>query len=258
MTENRVLPLEGVHNFRDFGGYAAAGGARIKRGLLWRSAEHGGASADDLAAIAALDLGTVIDLRGNSERANNPCRRPEGFAAEVIFFDGETAGLGSHVDAAAGVLSEADARGAMRKLYGEIAWRPNLVDVLKRYFTALQTRDGASVVHCLAGKDRTGFAVALVQHVLGVHRDEIMGDYLLTNSAGNIEARIAAGAAPVRAKYGNITDGAVRALMGVEAEYLDATYAAIGARHGGLDPYLAEVLGVGPAERVVLSERFLS
>lgn len=254
---DRVLPLQGVHNFRDYGGYGAAGGGQVKRGVLWRSGQHGEASDADLAAIAALELATVIDLRGNTERSHAPCRRPDGFAAEVLFFDGETAGLGSHVDAAAGVLTEEQARAAMRSLYAGIAYRPNLVDVLRRYFAALQQRDGASLVHCLAGKDRTGFAVALLHHVLGVHPDDAMADYLLTKTAGNIEKRIAAGAAPIRAKYGQIDDGAIRALMGVEAEYLDTAWAALKDSHGGLDRYLAEVLGVGPAERAALLERFV-
>jgi len=92
MTETRVLTLQGVHNFRDYGGYAAAGG-RVKRGLLWRSGQHVDASAADLAAIDALGLAHVIDLRGNAERTNAPCARAPGFCAEVHFYDGETAYL---------------------------------------------------------------------------------------------------------------------------------------------------------------------
>ena len=77
--QNRVLKLDGVHNFRDYGGYAAARGARVKTGLLWRSAQHGDASADDLAAVHALGIKTVIDLRGPSERVAKPCLRHPGF-----------------------------------------------------------------------------------------------------------------------------------------------------------------------------------
>jgi protein tyrosine/serine phosphatase len=92
--EHRVKPFTGIHNFRDYGGYAARGGAWLKAGVLLRSGQHVGATAEDLAAIAALDIRTVIDLRGNSERRSYPCARPEGFDAEVYFHDGETAGRG--------------------------------------------------------------------------------------------------------------------------------------------------------------------
>jgi protein-tyrosine phosphatase len=257
ISTTRVLPLEGVHNFRDYGGYGTAGGGKLKRGLLWRSGEHGGASDADLAAIGALGLATVFDLRGNGERANNPCRRPEDFAAEVIYHDGETAGLALHVEAAIGVIDESGARAAMQRLYQDIAFRPNLVPILRRYFTGLAQRDGSSVVHCLAGKDRTGFAVAMLHHALGVHRDDIMADYLLTNIAGNIDRRIAAGGASIRGKHGAISDATIRTLMGVEAEYLDTSFAAIERRHGNIDAYLAEVLRVDEAARADLEERFI-
>ena len=258
MHETRVLPLENVHNFRDYGGYTVADGGRVKHGLLWRSGEHGGATAADLAAIGALGLATVYDLRGNGERAANPCRRPTGFAAEVVFHDGETAGLALHVEAAKGVIDQAGARAAMQRLYRDIAFRPNLVPILRRYFEGLTRRDGASVVHCLAGKDRTGFAVAMLHHALGVHRDDIMADYMLTNIAGNIDRRIASGSFAIRERHGQISDATIRTLMGVEAEYLDASFAAIEQRHASVDAYLVEVLGVDNAARAVLADRFIT
>ncbi|WP_309751191.1 tyrosine-protein phosphatase [Novosphingobium sp.] len=243
----RVFKLDGVHNFRDYGGYAAADGAKIKAGVLWRSAQHGDASDADLVAIDALALQAVIDLRGPSERSAKPCRRSDSFAAQVFTYPEETAGLALHTEAADGVVSEAEARAAMLRLYDGIAFRENLVPMLRCYFEVLLRSEGPSLVHCVAGKDRTGFAVALVQHALGVSRDDIVADYMLTNVAGNIEARIAAGAEQIRAHRGAITDATIRVLMGVEEDYIVAAFAAVEARHGDLDAYLAEVIGVDAA-----------
>ncbi|WP_309621574.1 tyrosine-protein phosphatase [Novosphingobium sp.] len=243
----RVLKLDGVHNFRDYGGYAAADGAKIKAGVLWRSAQHGDASDADLVAIDALALQAVIDLRGPSERSAKPCRRSDSFAAQVFTYPEETAGLALHTEAADGVVSEAEARAAMLRLYDGIAFRENLVPMLRCYFEVLLRSEGPSLVHCVAGKDRTGFAVALVQHALGVSRDDIVADYMLTNVAGNIEARIGAGAEQIRAHRGAITDATIRVLMGVEEDYIVAAFAAVEARHGDLDAYLAEVIGVDVA-----------
>lgn len=240
----RVLKLDGVHNFRDYGRYAAAGGAKIKAGVLWRSAQHGDASDADLAAIADLGLAAVIDLRGPSERSAKPCRRPDSFSAQVFTYPEETAGLALHTEAADGVVTEAEARAAMLRLYDGIAFRENLVPMLRCHFEVLKRSAEPSLVHCVAGKDRTGFAVALFQHALGVSRDDIVADYLLTNVAGNIEARIAAGAEQIRAHRGPITDATIRVLMGVEEDYIVAAFAAVEARHGGLDAYLADVIGV--------------
>lgn len=257
MADSRVLKLDGVHNFRDYGGYDAVGGGRVRQGLLWRSAQHGDASDGDLDTIRKLAINAVIDLRGPSERDAKPCRRPAGFAAEVLTHPEETAGLALHTEAADGVVTAAEGRAAMIRLYDGIAFRPNLVAMLRAYFDVLERGQGASLVHCVAGKDRTGWAVAMAHHALGVPRDAIMADYLLTNTAGNIDARIAAGATQIRQKHGAITDETIRALMGVDADYLNAAFAATEARHGDIDAYLADVLGVDAARRVALRELYL-
>lgn len=246
MIADRIIALEGVNNFRDYGGYAVAGGGRVKRGKLWRSGQHVGASDADLAVIARFDIATVTDLRGDSERALNPCRRHEGFAAEILICEGESAALASHIDAASGVVTEEDARAAMRRLYAEMPYRPNLVAVLRRYFAALAKRDGGSLIHCFAGKDRTGVAVALTHHLLGVHPDDAMQDYLLTNAAV-LGRRFPGNAGKEQRKYASLSEAAGRALGGVSAEYLDAAFAAIRESHGSTDAYMAEVLSVdGP------------
>lgn len=255
----RVLPLEGVHNFRDYGGYPVAGGGRVRRGVLWRSGQHFGATDEDLYRIGALSLAKVVDLRGNSERARSPCPRPEGFAAEVMFFDGETAGLAPHVEAADGVIDAPGARRAMVALYQEIAYRPSLVAILRRYFAQALAMDGASLVHCHAGKDRTGIAVALVHHILGVHRDDMLDDYLLTNTAGNNEKRIADALAQQEAggMLSQMSEAATRVLMCVDAAFLAAALDAIERRHGSIDAYLDDVLGLDAAARAGLCQRYI-
>lgn len=252
MTDDRVIPFSGIHNFRDYGGYAIAGGGRVKRGTLYRSGEHGGASDDDLTVISGLDLAYIIDLRGNSERAANPCRRPSDFFGEVLFFDGETAGLAPHVEAAKDALDAVAAHAAMERLYAQLPGRENLIWIMRRYFDALAAGAGSSVVHCLAGKDRTGMAVDLLHHALGVHPDDAMDDYLLTNTAGNLDARVAAGAKAVRAKYGNVDDATIRVLMGVDARYLVAARKSVEDSHGSIDAFLTNVLGVDAAKRETL------
>jgi len=252
----RIVPLEGVTNFRDYGGYAAADGARVRRGVLWRSGQHVAASDADLDRIAGLQLATVIDLRGKAERALNPCRRPAGFAARVLFSDGETAGLASHIDAGQGAMDIVGARAAMRRLYAEMPYRPTLVEVLRGYFAALAAGEGASLVHCFAGKDRTGFAVAMTHHALGVHRDDAVSDYLLTNLA--MAGRTFPGnAGSDSSKYSHLSPEAMQALGGVAAEYLDSAFTALHESHGSADAYLADVLGVDAAVRDVMRAHLL-
>ncbi|HAW34564.1 MAG TPA: protein-tyrosine-phosphatase, partial [Erythrobacter sp.] len=75
MIREPFLETQGIHNFRDYGGWRTRGGGHVRTGLLFRSGHHVEATDDDLAAIAPLGIHTVIDLRGESERAANPCRR---------------------------------------------------------------------------------------------------------------------------------------------------------------------------------------
>ena len=258
--QNRVLPFEGIHNFRDYGGYAGRGGARLRTGLLYRSGQHVDATPADLDGVAALGLATVIDLRGDSERVAYPCARPLGFAAEVLFAPGETAGgHAPHVEAAREVVTAAHAHAAMVRLYESMPFRPKLIEIFRLYFAALAKGGGPSLLHCLAGKDRTGLAAALLHSLMGVHNDDLMADYLLTNSAGNMEARIAAGATTVRANFGQtMEEGAVRTLMSVHPEFLETAFAAIVREHGDIGSYARDVLHVSDDRLERIESRLLA
>ena len=123
-----------------------------------------------------------------------------------------------HLAAAAAMTRQRDAastREGMRKNYGSIAFRPELIAMTRRYLEVLAEGRGPSLVNCMAGKDRTGIAVAMVQLAAGVHRDDVIADYLLTNSAGDVEARIAAGASSIRAVSKQMDPEVLRVLMGV-------------------------------------------
>jgi protein tyrosine/serine phosphatase len=247
--ESRVIAMAGIHNFRDYGGYAARGG-RLRTGRLWRSGQHSEATPEDLDKVHALRIATVIDLRGDSERAGNRCLRHPEFEGEVLFHPGETAsaaGRAVHEEMARDVRTADDARQAMLNLYETLPFRPVLVGTYRLYIQALAERESPSLLHCLAGKDRTGVAAALVHHLLGVHHDDIVADYLLTNTAGNAEARIEAGARHVREGFGiSMDDAAVRVLMGVEAPFLERAFATVRERHGSVEAYARDVLGVTP------------
>lgn len=262
MNTDRILPLDGIRNFRDYGGYAGADGATVKRRVLWRSGHHHEASAEDLDKVAALGLTAVIDLRGDSERALYPCARHPEFGAAVLYEPGETAGLAgaaAHESAGQGVRTGAEARAAMIRLNQGMPWRPVLVESMKLYFAELAEGRGPSLLHCVAGKDRTGLAASLTHHILGVHPDDAMADYLLTNEAADIGGQLAGGLARFRARYGpEMDEEAVLAMIGVAPEYIAAAHAAIRERHGDFDRYLDEVLAVNEAQRAAIRASLLS
>lgn len=258
MTD-RIHKLDAIENFRDFGGYASRHGGQIARRRLFRSAHHGAATDADLAAMAQLGLAAIVDLRRPKERAAQPSRRHDGFAAEIIECE-----LGDQADPPHLAflrqtdLSPASVRDFYLDYYAKAAFQPQHQELFRRYFEALAVSDGAVLIHCTAGKDRTGLLAALTHHILGAHDDDIAADYLLTNTATRMDERLSTVAVALEEALGKKpSDVAVRAFLGVEAEFLDAGFAAIRAEAGSIDGYLDD-LGIDDARREAIREKLLT
>jgi protein tyrosine/serine phosphatase len=250
---------QGIHNLRDYGGYAAVGGGRVRSGVLLRSGQHMEASDADLALLHSLDIRTVIDLRGVSEREGFPCRRHPSFAAQVIAYDGETTNSPPHEGGGGQmVMTPEKARERMLAVYTRMPVNPAMIDMFTRYFNALDESDGGSLVHCFAGKDRTGIAVALLLHVLGVRHDDIVDEFLLTNDAPTREILERQSLPRMEAHYGTIEPEALHNLMGVLPEYIDTYFAEIARDHGSIDTYLATILGVDEARKSRLRAKLVA
>lgn len=259
MADGRILMLEGVHNFRDFGGYAVAGGGRLRSGKLWRSGQHHGATDTDLGKIAALGLTAVYDLRTGKERDLHPCRRPEGFTAAIHCATSPSLQNAPHIAAARATPRQRDVastRESLRNNYGKIALRPELCAMIRRMLADLAEGEDAILVNCMAGKDRTGIAVAAIHLAVGVPKDDIIADYLLTNTAGNVEARIRAGAETIKVVTGTLDEEILRILMGVEAEYLETAFATMREQYGSEQGWLDQ-LGADAAVRERLRDKLV-
>ncbi len=258
-TSSPFLPAEGIHNLRDYGGYEAADGSRIKKGLLYRSGQHRDASPADLDAIQALDIRTIIDLRGESERDKFPCKRHAEFDAEVLAYEGETSNSPPHEGGGGKVVMTPEkARERMIAVYTRMPVNPAMIEMFSRYFEALAERDGGSLVHCFAGKDRTGIAAALLMHALGAHHDDIVAEFLLTNDAPDPSILERQSLPRMEAVYGTIGPEALRNLMGVHEDYIATYWTEVTRDHGSVDNYLSQTLGVDEARKVRLRERLLT
>ena len=149
-------------------------------------------------------------------------------------------------------------RGMSREWYRRGPFEPRIVDLYRRYFEALAETGGPVLVHCAAGKDRTGLIVAFTHHLAGVNRADILDDYLLTNELVGHEARLRGVGERIAAICGRVpTDEAVRAALGVDVGDLDAAIAVIEDRYGSIDAYLEQVLGVDSARRSALEAHLL-
>ena len=178
--------MDSIDNFRDFGGYETKNGAKLKSGFLFRGGGLDKATDADLAAITSLEIKTICDLRTDQERDGYPDRLPANSEIRYVHIpiggsmQSETNGLSRLSPWLFGKVRRAD--------YGEIAQRTYM-----EYVTHFQTEfskilklflDNSNLpllIHCTAGKDRTGFSCALLQLTLGVSYELVLQDYLLSN-----------------------------------------------------------------------------
>lgn len=256
MPAERLIAAEGISNFRDFGGYPVAGGGRLVSSRLFRSGQHTNATQRDLEAIRDLGIRSLVDLRGDSERRKAPTPVFQSFDGQVLFAEGETAEMAPHVEAAS-TLNAEDARKNLRARYGTLPFRPTLVCAFSKYMHMLDSSDHPSVVFCSAGKDRTGVLVALVQTVLGVHPDDVMSEYLLSNPTSDSSDPSARVRQELTLRFGNISAEAVRTILSVEPAYLDAAFQAIKDRYATLSMYFDQVLGINASVRARIASKLV-
>jgi protein tyrosine/serine phosphatase len=254
---DRHIDFEGIENFRDFGGYATACGRGLKRGRLYRSGHHAFATDVDLAQLRALGVAAIVDLRQPNERDRAPSRRWPGFDAMLIENDLDPARDWVSELQASPLTAEA-LTGDTARHYRSNVFEPRLVDLFARFLAAVAAADGPVLVHCAAGKDRTGLACAFLHHIAGVHRDDMLADYLATNDARQLERKVANAGAFVEELVGRRpSEAALIAWVQVYPEYLDAAFDEIRTRSGSIDAYLETVLGVDADLRARIHERIL-
>ena len=231
-------------NFRDLAQYIGAGGRPLRRGRIYRSDHLGALTADDVAALSVLGLQRVLDFRGVTERESAACVLP-GVAVHSLAIEPTVVQVLSAMVAAGETITPQDVVLHMEDTYRGFVRHnsPRFAEL----FAHLLASDAPLVFHCTAGKDRTGFAAALVQHALGVSADDILRDYLLTNERLK---------PPGAERYG-LSPEVAQVLWRVQPEFLDAAMAAVAQDHGDLNGYLHHTLGVGPQEREHLMRMYL-
>ena len=256
---DRLVEFERVLNFRDFGGWETADGAKVVRGKLWRSAAFSDASDTDIARLNDMNVRFLVDLRRPEERRHEPNKWP-GETTRVFVNDegAEGVALPPHLVALMqSDLSPASTRTYMTNLYREIPFDPRLISLYRNWFSELG-QGGAGVIHCAAGKDRTGIGCALTLIALGVDEETVFADYEFTNQAVDLEKRMPKIQARMEERLSRKLDPeALRPMLGVEVGYLRNALDAINAKHGSAIAYMETELGFGPREREALRRRLV-
>jgi protein-tyrosine phosphatase len=241
---DRHLNLAGASNFRDLGGYPAGNGRTVRWRQIFRSNHLGHITETDIEILRGLGLKSAFDFRGREERVEATCGLTEiavhSLPIEPTVVAALRARRGSGV-----VLSSADALDVMRESYRNYV-RHNTPSFRALFAHLLEDR-APLVIHCTAGKDRTGFACALILTALGVPDELIAEDYLLTNRFYRRDPTSSS----------DLPDDVRQVLGSVQASFLAAGFEAISAEYGDLENYFSNGLGLGASERAELEARYL-
>ena len=170
----RHYSFEGCFNFRDIGGYLNQDGRRVKKGLYFRAGRQDRMTNKDLAQLSDLNISTQIDLRKKEEVLDQGRGPLEDMGAKYINIPVIPEGGSEKLNKLVGDTGISGKRYLGYLEFGPTSWL--------RLFGILADEENLPVLlHCTAGKDRTGVSTAFLLSVLGVSRDIIEADYLLTN-----------------------------------------------------------------------------
>jgi len=229
MMENRIIVCDEVRNLRDFGGYETIFGGTVAPARLFRSGHWADAKAQAFDLARKLQIDVFVDLRRPAERSSQPNRLPQDMNILQLFNGGGDLSDPPHVQfLRSGDLSQQSVRTYMQSAYQRIPTESHHLELFRQALLALG--DGKNIlVHCAAGKDRTGILAALILLLVGVPESVVMEDYLLTNQAVDIEGLLPGITRQIEQRLDvKIPDGALFPMLGVEADFLHEAMKVIG------------------------------
>ena len=254
----RKLPFTGAHNFRDLGGYKTEDGRALKWGKIYRSDDLHLLTDEDLKYLSRLNIKSVVDFRSDEERESEPDRLNPDMTQVLlpIKFQPEE-------------LDEETIKNLMKNLtFGTLDSSNLLRDFnivivkdfateYKKFFRHVIENNAEPIVfHCTAGKDRAGFASAMILTVLGVPREKVIEDYLLTNTYVKDHVDSEMLEIELKTFFRADTDN-LRKINLVEERYIQAAFDTIDSEWGGMDNYISGALGLSEEDILKLKDFYL-
>jgi protein-tyrosine phosphatase len=257
IVSDRSLHLDSMPNRRDIGGYRTINGHWVNEGLLYRSEKISQISRLDWPTYARLGLRQVIDLRTDQDRIQEPDRlshETESIPLDVhkdsklvpqisLVFQQTMDGRGNVSTTES--LVEASYREMVSSPNGRLAYGAML-------HVLISVPHAPLLIHCSSGKDRTGWAAALILSLLGVPRDTIIADYMLSNSLLAPQNRLFVGGKP------SAIQANLMPFLEVRSRYIEAAFDEVERQYGSLTSYATKGLGFSAADIAELKNRYLA
>ncbi len=255
----RVITMDSLTNFRDLGGYLTEDGKRTKWGKLLRSAAHDSITDRDMALLQKMGLKTVIDYRSSYEVADHADREIDGVTYKSLRpLEDPNATNVRDVSQSKQSRSPEEVAAMMaginKKLGGDAYCNSIYREVMK---TALDPAQVPVVQHCTAGKDRVGVGSATWLLALGVPRETIIEDFLLSNQNQLSADKLGGGASAAGVEITPEMLAMFKLLTNVQPQYLQAFFDTIDAKFGGTEGYLKQGLGLTDEELAAMKALYL-
>lgn len=256
----RTLPVEGMNNLRDMGGYQAEGGKTVKWGMLYRSDHIYNATDAGVAYLKKLNINTIIDYRSDEEISKYPNKTideeikiyqldPVAHAAELSAQftsskENEDINLINKIieqKEKGALVNQAD---VVLEQYRTFANKENSKEAFGQMLVATASPDAPAVIqHCRGGKDRTGFGAMLVLGILGVKKEDLVKDYMLTEKNRQERNRVK------MEGYKKLTDDKVvldhlYSFIDTRSEFIAISIDTITEKYGSIEKYVIEELGI--------------
>ena len=243
-SKSRLLRFTGAKNFRDLGGYQTVDGTTVRWNLLYRSDALHKLTNADLEHLAALMLDRIIDFRAAHEKEREPDRfltNAEIQMIEIPILDSSTKVWHDSREEFVKNLKNIDPAPYMIQTNVELATR--FTPEFRLFLDELLSANGRPILfHCAAGKDRTGFAAAILLRILGVSQEVVLEDYLLTNQY--FMPAYKWNMTLVQLLKGKRFAAAIKGFMEANPIYLSAAFDALDHEHGSFEAYVCNGLGL--------------
>lgn len=242
-----IVRLASADNFRDVSGpgYRSADGVPLRAGVLFRSNELLLADVD-AARLAEIGVTDLLDLREQGEVDSHP----DAVVAGATWRHVPVGGI--PLEDVASLPDRDAALATMRGVYRAFVEQPAARAAFAELFRLLAAGTGPQVFHCTAGKDRTGWAAAVLLRLCGVPEDVVVADYLRTNDVEGARGRYL----PMVAEHlGEHLVPVYEAVLVADASYLAEADAAVAEHHGSIEAYVSEGLALSDDEVAALVAR---
>ena len=269
----QFLPVKGIVNARDLGGYEVQDGRKVKSGMLLRAAHLAEAKDADIAYLEGLKVATVIDFRKEEEKQGKVDRDIPGARYVSLIVDASGNAMANATEEEKKKMTgrkkfdvkkiivfaafNDKAKAVAMNMYPTLLFTPECQQQFARFFRlVLETESGAVLYHCTQGKDRTGIASALLLAALGASRETIVEDFDATNKV--YENDVKKYSRRVKLWGGKEEEIAVvKAFLGCNTENFVKSLDTIDAQYGSLLDYLKGPIGLNDEDIRILRERYL-